>query len=149
MSTDITKNSRSRKHQTQGPATPDQNDSMSSKVADPDETSAEQTTDPIIELRQMFSKLTVATQSQSEQIRNDIKEIKTIQAHQRDEVADRKSSIVQLSTTNTPDTTPSKTSSPRKSLLFFGAPDASSRNSIQVLHNDIVYDKELKVSSLS
>ena len=32
--------------------------------------------------------------------------------------------------------------------IFFGAPDASSRNSIQVLHNDIVYDKELKVSSL-
>jgi hypothetical protein len=45
MSTDNTKNSRSRKHQTQGPATPDENDSMSSKVVDPDETSAEQTTD--------------------------------------------------------------------------------------------------------
>lgn len=148
MSTDNTKNSRSRKHQTQGPATPDQNDSMTSKVADPDETSAEQTTDPIIELRQMFSQLLVATQSQSEQIRNDFKEMKTIQAHQRDEVADLKSSIVQLSTTNTPDTTPSKTSSPRKSSIFFGAPDATSRNSIQVLHNDIVYDKELKVSSL-
>jgi hypothetical protein len=148
MSVDNTKSSRSRKHQSQGPTTPDQSDIMSSKLADSDETIAEPTIDPIIELRQMFSQLLVATQSQGELIRKDFIEMKSIQAHQRDEVADLKSSIVQLSTTNTPDTTPIKTSSPRKSSIFFGAPDVSSRNSIQVLHNDIVYDKELKVSSL-
>lgn len=51
MSTDNMKSSKSRKHQTQAPATPDQKDSMPSKVADCDEISAEPTTDPIISRR--------------------------------------------------------------------------------------------------
>jgi hypothetical protein len=55
---------------------------MSSKVADSDEAIAETTTDPIIELRQMFSQLLVATQSQGEQMRNGINEMKRIQTHQ-------------------------------------------------------------------
>jgi hypothetical protein len=148
MSNDNTKNSRSKKSQNQGTTTPERNDFMSTKLPDLDEVRAEPMTDPIIELRQMFSQLLVATQSQGEQIRNDFLEMKTIQEHQRDEVADLKSSMVQLSTVTSPDASPLKTSSPRKSSLFFGAPDANSRNQIQVLHNDIVYDKELKVSSL-
>lgn len=148
MSNDNTKNSRSKKSQNQGTTTPERNDFMSTKLPDLDEARAEPMTDPIIELRQMFSQLLVATQSQGEQIRNDFLEMKTIQEHQRDEVADLKSSMVQLSTVTSPDASPLKTSSPRKSSLFFGAPDANSRNQIQVLHNDIVYDKELKVSSL-
>jgi hypothetical protein len=121
---------------------------MSSTVADSDEAIAEATTDPIIELRQMLSQVPVATQRQGEQMRNDIKQMKRIQAHQRDDVADLKTSIIQLSTTDTPDTTRVKANHPRKSSIFFGAPDASSQNFIQVLHIDIVDDKELKVSSL-
>ena len=48
---------------------------------------------------------------------------------------------------------PDRSNTNRRTSMLFGSPDvkgyeSSGRNTIQVLHADIVYDKQLRVSSL-
>ena len=105
--------------------------------------------DPVNELRQILDKLMIATSAQTDRIHNEFLEIKSSQADQRNEVFDLKNSLIQMSTASSPDSMPFRQDgTPRKSSLFFGKPDIVIRPSIQVLQTDIVYDKELKVSSL-
>jgi hypothetical protein len=66
-----------------------------------------------------------------------------MQARQRDEVSDLKSSLIQMSAASY-----RSSSTPKKSSFFFGKPTVVLRPSIQVLQTDIVCDKEFKVSSL-
>jgi hypothetical protein len=114
-----------------------------------EEDDAQPIKDPVSELREMFDKLILATSAQSDRIHNEVLQIKFIQARQRDEVSDLKSSIIQLSATSSLDPMPNRPNdTPRKSSFFFGTQDVVPRPSIQVLQTDIVYDKELKVSSL-
>ena len=110
---------------------------------------AEPIKDPVGELRQMFDTLILSTSTQSDRIHNEVLQIKAIQARQRDEVSDIKSSLIQMSATSSPDSIPNRPNiTPKKSSFFFGTSDTVPRPSIQVLQTDIVYDKELKVSSL-
>ena len=84
----------------------------------------EQIVDPIGEIRQMSDQLISATTAQSDRIHSEVLEIKFIQAHQRDEVSDLKTSFIQLSAASSPDSTPYKpNTTPRKSSFFFGRPD--------------------------
>jgi hypothetical protein len=53
--------------------------------------------DQVSELRQMFDKLFFATSAQSDRIHNEVLQIKSMQARQRDEVSDLKSSLIQMS----------------------------------------------------
>jgi hypothetical protein len=101
------------------------------------------------EHRQMFDKLFLATSAQSDRIHNEVLQIKSMQARQRDEVSDMKSSLIQMSAALSQDSTSYRSNStPKTSSFFFGTPEGVPRPSIQVLQTDIVYDKELKVSSL-
>ena len=139
MSTDISKSLRGKKTSPSDPVPP------GSKEADTEASSS----DPVGELRQMFDQLILATSAQSDRIHNEVLEIKSIQAHQRDEVSDLKTSLIQLSAASSPDSTSYRQNiTPKKSSFFFGTPDIESRPPIQVLQTDIVYEKELKVSSL-
>ena len=114
-------------------------------IPDPDESIM----DPVGELRQMFDQLILATSAQGDRIHSEVLEIKSIQARQRDEVSDLKTSLIQLSAASSPDSTSYQPNiTPKKSSFFFGTPDIVARPPIQVLQSDIVYEKELKVSSL-
>ena len=146
MSTDISKSLRGKK------TSPSDHVPPGSKEADTEASSSdpnEKILDPVGELRQMFDQLILATSAQSDRIHNEVLEIKSIQAHQRDEVSDLKTSLIQLSAASSPDSTSYRQNiTPKKSSFFFGTPDIESRPPIQVLQTDIVYEKELKVSSL-
>ena len=146
MSTDNLKNPRGKKTSTLETNPPAIQESATKSV---EADVIEPNKDPVSELRQMFDKLILATSAQSDRIHNEVLQIKSIQARQRDEVSDLKSSLIQLSATSSPDSIPYRPdSTPKKSSFFFGTPDIVPRPSIQVLQTDIVYDKELKVSSL-
>ena len=140
------KNLRGKKSSLLDPAPPGTKEAdLEAAISDPDETSM----DPVGELRQMFDQLLLATSAQGDRIHNEVLEIKSIQAHQRDEVSDLKTSLIQLSAASSPDSTSYRPIiTPKKSSFFFGTPDIESRPPIQVLQSDIVYEKELKVSSL-
>jgi hypothetical protein len=141
MSTDNLKNPRGKKTSSLETNPPEIQESVAKSV---EADAAEPIKDPISELRQMFDKLILATSAQSDRIHNEVLQIKSIQARQRDEVSDLKSSLIQMSATSSP----ASISPPKKSSFFFGTSDAVPRPSIQVLQTDIVYDKELKVCSL-
>ena len=145
MSSDNTKNPRGKKASTPE-LKPTAAEELSTKS---EEVATEPIMDPVNELRQMFDQLILATSAQSDRIHNEVLEIKSIQAHQRDEVSDLKSSLIQLSAASSPDSSPHRpVITPKKSSFFFGKPDVELQPSIQVLQTDIVYDKELNVSSL-
>jgi hypothetical protein len=146
MSTDNLKNPRGKKAspiETNPPEIPE----TTAKPVEDD--AVEPDKDQVSELRQMFDKLFFATSAQSDRIHNEVLQIKSMQARQRDEVSDLKSSLIQMSAASSPDSTSYRpNNTPKKSSFFFGTPELVPRPSIQVLQTDIVYDKELKVSSL-
>ena len=98
------------------------------------------------ELRQLLTSFIATSQEDKER--------------QRADVADLRSAIYQLTSKESPlgsiDTPViDRTGSNRRSSMFFGSPTARDfdtgsgyKTQIQVLQNDIVYEKELKVSSL-
>ena len=146
MSTDISKNLREKKASPSVPRPPGSKEvDIEAALSDPNEI----VMDPVGELRQMFDQLILATSAQSDRIHSEVLEIKSIQTHQRDEVSDLKTPIIQLSAASSPDSMSYRPNiTPRKSSYFFGTPDIVSRPPIQVLSTDIIYEKELKVSSL-
>ena len=140
------KNPRRKKTSLPDPAPPGTTEADSdAAIPDPDESIM----DPVGELHQMFYQLILATSAQGDRIHYEVLEITSIQAHQRDEVLDLKTSLIQLSAASSPDSTSYRPNvTPKKSSFFFGTPDVESHPPIQVLQTDIVYEKELKVSSL-
>jgi hypothetical protein len=88
--------------------------------------------DQVSELRQMFDKLFFATSAQSDRIHNEVLQIKSMQARQRDEVSDLKSSLIQMSAASSPDSTSYRSNNtPKKSTFYFGTPEVVPRPSIQ------------------
>ena len=130
------KNLRGKKSSLLDPAPPGTKEADSeAAIPDPDEISM----DPVGELRQLFDQLLLATSAQCDRIHNEVLEIKSIQAHQRDEVSDLKTSLIQLSAASSLDSTSYRpNATPKKSSFFLGTPDVESHPPIQVLQTDIV-----------
>ena len=112
------KNPRRKKTSLPDPAPPGTKEADSeAAIPDPDESIM----DPVGEFRQLFYQLILATSAQGDRIHNEVLEIKSIQAHQRDEVSDLKTSLIQLSAASSPDSTSYRPNvTPKKSSFFFG-----------------------------
>ena len=115
------------------------------------------TENPILELKKMFSQFLISSDEIQANNRTDINELKdAIRAINRSSPQ----SLMGDESVETP--IPVRTRGSRRSSMFFGIPqhpstpqlsdvpliDTPNRSNIQVLQADIVYDKELKVSSL-